>query len=151
MAAAIRSDLEYEVVYSMRIEEMTSTLLRRFDKAASWSQIVLGVAVVTTAAPIATGLAVACVAAYQLVSQPGVEATKSAASKERWRSLYRELGSLTDPELHAKVKAIEEHDTPVMGGLKLAAQYAAAVQLGRDVDALPPLSRWQKIMGILAS
>ena len=104
MSPKNRSDLEFAVVYSMRFEEMTATLLRRLDRFASWTQIVLGVAVVTTAAPVATGLAVACVATYQLVCRPGVEAMKATASKDRWRALFRTMDSMGDEALAAAIR-----------------------------------------------
>jgi hypothetical protein len=150
MTQKSRSDLEFVVVYSMRFEEMTATLLRRLDRLSSWTQIVLGVAVVTTAAPIATGLAVACVATYQLVCQPGVEAAKAAASQERWRALFRTMNSKSDNELAEAIQVTEEHDSPAIGGLRLPAQRAASVQLDLNAAALPRLSRWQKALAFLA-
>lgn len=150
MSPKSRSDLEFGVVYSMRFEEMMATLLRRLDRLSSWTQIVLGVAVVTTAAPVATGLAVACVATYQLVCQPGVEATKASASRDRWQALFRRMDDMTDAELADAIRAAEEHDSPAIGGLRLAAQRAAAVQLERNADALPALPRWQKVLAFFA-
>jgi hypothetical protein len=57
----------------MHLEGMKSTALRRLDKFSSWFQIILGVAVVTTVAPIFTGFAVACIGAYNFVAHPGIE------------------------------------------------------------------------------
>jgi hypothetical protein len=150
MSQKTRSDLEFGVVYSLRLEEMMATLLRRLDRTASWAQIVLGVAVVTNTAPVAMGLAVACVAAYQLVCQPGVEATKATASKERWQALFREMDSKTDAELLAAIRAVEEHDSPTFSTLRLAAQRAAAVQLDLDLSKLPALRSWQKVLAFAA-
>lgn len=150
MTPKSRNELEFTVVYSMRFEEMTATLLRRLDRISSWTQIVLGVAVVTTAAPVITGLAVACVATYQLVCQPGVEAAKAAASQERWRGLFRTMGSKSDNELAEAIQETEEHDSPAIGGLRLPAQRAASVQLDLNAASLPQLSRWQSALAFLA-
>ena len=151
MAKTSRNDLEFTIVYSMRLEGMTSTILRRLDKFSSWFQIILGVAVVTNYAPTLTGIAIACIGAYQFVAQPGIEGVKAAASEERWRGLYRGKDLMDDLALQKEITATETQDTKLLGGLRLVAHYAAARQMDLSTDELPPLSMWQKTIEVLAT
>lgn len=141
-----RAEREFQVAYSMHLEDMARTLLSRLDRVSSFLQIVLGVAVITAEAPKLTGILVTVVAAYQLVWQPGVKAGEAKAAFEAWSALFRERSVLDDTTLESRVKDASRGDSAVPGSIKVAAHRAAAVQLNRSLEGCPELSKWERFI-----
>ncbi|MET3109494.1 hypothetical protein AAKU58_004351 [Oxalobacteraceae bacterium GrIS 1.18] len=50
-----RQKLEFQVIYSVHLERMMYILLGRLDRFSSFTQVLLGVAVVSNLAPVVTG------------------------------------------------------------------------------------------------
>lgn len=143
-------ELKFLVVYSMRLEKMMETLLGRVDKLGSFLQILLGVSVVTSFAPVATGLLVAVVAAAQLVWQPGVKSSEARSSFCRWQALYHQCDDMEENEFRRQVKDISDHDGFVLSSLQGAAQLAAAVQMNCVTDTIPSQSRSARVLAFFA-
>lgn len=150
MTTKTLSELEFEVTYSIHLEKMMCTLLGRLDRFSSFSQILLGVTVITNFAPTAVGIAVAVIAAAQLVWQPGVKAAEAKASHDRWQALSIGLGRRSLNEIEDQIAQICDRDGPVLGSLKLPAHVAATVQLGLDTDCLPKVPRWHRFVAFCA-
>lgn len=150
MTIKTRSDLEFEVIYSIHLERMMYTLLGRLDRFASFLQILLGATVIANQAPIVTGLLIATIAAAQLVWQPGVKATEAKASHDRWQALQVGIGKRSPEELETQIAQICDRDGAVLGSLKLPAHLAAAVQLGLDIDGIPKIPKWQRLIAFCA-
>lgn len=150
MAAQTRSDLEFEVVYSIHLERMMDTLLGRIDRLSSFLQIFLGVAVVTELAPLLVGLVIAAIAAAQLVWQFGVKAGEAKASHDRWHNLHNKFNRLTDIEIEQEISQISDRDGRALSSLYLAAHISASIQLNLKHDEFPVMPKWQKFIAFCA-
>lgn len=129
-----RDELLFQIGYSIRLEKMQSLFLARIDRASNFSQMLLGIAVVTTKWPTATGIAVSALAAFSFVYQPGAKATEAKAQKQRYEKLLGRTPSLSDDELHSEFGAIQESDSQVIGSLMNPAHFGECVRLGRSPD-----------------
>ncbi|WP_176314753.1 hypothetical protein [Burkholderia vietnamiensis] len=143
-----RYETTFQIGYSIRLEKMQAMLMARADRASNFAQMLLGAAVMTNAAPLATGIAVAALAAYSFVCQPGGKATQALAQKQRYEQLLTEAGALDDAALFARYCALQESDSQVIGSLAHPAYVGEMIRLDQPTDV--KLTRLEKIFAFLA-
>lgn len=114
---------------------MTSTLLGRIDRGASFITLFLGASVFADVPhwlqyAIATGLCATTV--YVIVFQPGACALKAAAQQSAYEDLNAKSGALPDDELSREFAAIQKQDSSVLGALHNAAHVGECIRLDRE-------------------
>lgn len=143
-----RDDLMFQIGYSIRLEKMQAMLLGRVDRASSFMQLLLGAAVVTNAMPVLTGIAVAALAAFSFVNQPGAKSTQALLQKQRYEKLQAIAPEMEDAELRKQFAEIQETDSQVLGSLLHVAQYGEEVRVGAKPNF--ELTWFEKWIGRLA-
>ena len=146
MAARQRSELEFTVIYSIHMESMMSTLLRRIEKLFSFLQVFLGVAVVSQLAPTFVGLLIAAIASAQLVWQPGIKAMEAKASRERWLDLFNSYSGMDDACLEQQIAQISKSDSMAYSSLVPSAHLSATVKLGLQITNVTDMTLWQRLL-----
>ncbi|RQQ42014.1 hypothetical protein DF121_34185 [Burkholderia stagnalis] len=129
-----RSETLFQIGYSIRLEKMQAMFLVRTDRFVNFAQILLGAAVITTAAPVATGIAVAALAAFSFIYQPGAKSIQALAQKQKYEQLFACASSISDEQLFQKYCALQETDSQVIGSLMNPAHMGELVRLGETPD-----------------
>lgn len=145
-----RHETIFHIGYSVRIETMQAMLLARIDRFINLSLLFLGAAVVTSAAPVITGLSVAFFGAVSFVYQLGSNSTRSLIQKQKYEALLASADELEDRDLHRRYVALQEGDCLVLGSLKIPAYIAELVARGDAVPADCRMSRFEKMMAFVA-
>lgn len=143
-----RSETLFQIGYSIRLEKMQAVFLARTDRFVNFSQILLSAAVITTAAPVLTGIAVAAFAAFSFIYQPSAKSMQAQAQKQKYEQLHAKSSSLSDDELHACYAQIQESDSLVIGSLQSPAHMGELIRLRHPVDF--KLSRLESIAAFIA-
>jgi hypothetical protein len=145
-----RHETIFQIGYSVRIETMQALFLARIDRFINLALLFLGAAVVTSAAPVITGLSVAFFGAVSFVYQPGSNSTRSIIQKQKYEALLAAADELQDRDLHRRFVSLQEGDCLVLGSLKTPAYIAELVARGDTVPADCRMSRFEKIMAFIA-
>lgn len=140
-----RDQLEFNLCYSILLEEMHQTLMGRIDRLCTFAQLVLGCAVVAALWPgVVTGALVAVLASFQLVYQPAGRAMEAKIQKERYLALRCISARLTDDALRDALDSAALQDSAIPGLLTHAAWLAAAIQLDREIPAAQMKLGWRE-------
>ncbi|MDR6585542.1 hypothetical protein [Herbaspirillum frisingense] len=143
-----RDAVLFDLGYSIRLEKMQASFLGRVDRASNFLQMMLGAAVIASAWPIPTGIAVSALAAFSFVYQPGAKATEARAQKQRYEKLLAKESELSDQQLKLAFGDIQATDSYVMGALVNPAFVAECVRLGRPTDH--KLTKYESIIAFIA-
>lgn len=123
-----RADKEFQVEYSYWLEYMLYTFWRRVDVCINISLIVLGTsAVATFSISTLIGLAVALLAAINVVVQPLRKSMIACAQSAKFSQLLNDMSSLSDEELSRSMSALRETNSDVVGMLVPLAYNRAAI------------------------
>lgn len=146
-----RSDMEFEVVYSMHLERMNAALLRRFSML-TWIVLIAFTidGVNASANEFFSCLVAYAMAIFLLVVRPGEAAADSEASSERWADLSARMAWMCDRDLERAIFVAEKQDSRVLPALMLAAHRAAAVALDRDLSSVPTPNVVQRFAAAMA-
>ncbi len=146
-----RHDMEFEVSYSMRLERMNATLLRRMC-LVTWT--LLGIFTVhgvnAGSHEFGSCLAAYAIAIFLFMVRPGAAAAASAASCDRWGHLHARMGTMSDRELARAISVVERQDGQVLSVLKLVAHREAASSLDLDLSEVPALNVLQRFAASMA-
>src|SRR5437868_2040846 len=113
-----RSNIEFYVGYSCRLEKMSSSLWGRIDKAISLFQVCLGASAFTSVTNLkVVGCLVVLSSAYTLVYQPGSKAALADLQKRQYESLCARMTSLSDDDLSDAFAKVQENDSSEVGAL----------------------------------
>lgn len=125
-----RAEIMFQIGYSIRLEKMQASLLARMDRFANFAQLLLGAAVITAAAPVATGVAVAALAGFSFIYQPGAKSTEARAQKRKYEQLQAKADRLSDEDLETCFVELQEGDSLVIGSLMNPAHMGEELRLG---------------------
>jgi len=141
-----RHELDFQLDYSIVLEEMQQTLMGRVDRFCTFGQLVLGCAVLASALPaVVTGLPIAIFAGAQIVYQPAARAMEAKLQRDRYLKLKNEAKYLNDDELEAALINILSSDSFVLGSLVHPAYLATTLALGREFrDDTRPMTKLEK-------
>ncbi|RXZ42669.1 hypothetical protein [Crenobacter cavernae] len=129
-----RHDLEFQLNYSILLEEMQMTLMGRIDRLFVTAQLFLGCATVFDAMPTwLTGGFVSLLAIFQVVYQFGARSMEAKIHRGTYLGIRRKLANLTDEELDRALVEAQGNDSSVSGSLTNPAWVAAARQMGLPV------------------
>lgn len=138
-----RHDLEFQLHYSIHLEEMQMTLMGRIDRSCTFIQLFLGGATVGELLPVTlTGLLVALLAGIQIVWQPSARAMEAKIHRDRYLDIRRKLANLSDTELDQALIDARENDSEVLGSLTHPAWLATAQSMGLQIPAGTPKMTW---------
>ncbi|POR52771.1 hypothetical protein B0G62_10468 [Paraburkholderia eburnea] len=143
-----RSETEFQIGYSIRLEKMQAMLLARADRIVNFLQIVLSAAVIANTAPVLTGVVLAILSTYSFVWQPGGKSMLALAQKQKYENLQSQAASLDDGELHKRYCDLAESDSQAIGSLTRPAHMGEMIRLG-----IPPdfqLTRLERVFAFLA-
>jgi hypothetical protein len=127
-----RADTLFQIGYSVRLEKMQASLLARVDRFVSFAQILLGAAVITSAAPVTTGIAVAGLAAFSYIYQPAAKSVQALGQKRKYEQLQARASSLNDADLENCFAELQEGDSLVIGSLMNPAHMGEEIRLGHS-------------------
>lgn len=129
-----RHELEFQLAYSIIMEEMQQTLMRRIDQFCTFAQLVLGAATFSAMVDVKlSGAAVAVLAALQVVYQPSAKAMEAKIQRKRYLDIKALAQNLSDTELSEKLTVAGMEDSAVLGSLTHPAWLATCRQLGIPV------------------
>jgi hypothetical protein len=143
-----RSELEFQIAYSSRLERMIAILLSRIDRVVTFAQILLGASVFAHAPYIPVGTLITVFAAYSFVYQPGIKSMQALTQKQKYDDLLAQALKLTDDELKARFYALQENDVPEIGELCHAAHMGEEIRLGHPPSVV--LSKYERLVAWLA-
>lgn len=143
-----RSELEFQIAYSSRLERMTAVLLSRIDRVVTFAQLLFGASVFANAPHIPAGILIAAFAAYSFVYQPGIKSMQALTQKQKYDELLAQAPKLTDDELRTRFYALQENDLLEIGSLCHAAHVGEEIRLGHSPSIV--LSRYERLMAWLA-
>lgn len=104
---------------------MTATFNGRLDRAASFTQIVLGLAVFSSVSSMKiVGAAVAIISVWVFVYQPGRKALLASQQQRRYEALCIKMARLSDDELAEEYVRLGERNSEVMEFICMAAENA---------------------------
>lgn len=147
-----RHDLEFQLHYSILLEEMQMTLMGRIDRICTFVQLFLGGATVGELLPATmTGLLVALLAGIQIVWQPSALAMEAKIHRDRYLAIRRNLASLSDADLDQALVNAMENDSSVAGSLTHPAWLATAQAMGLPIpDGTPKMKRLERWAAFMA-
>jgi len=145
-----RHDDIFDITYSHNLEKMFSTITGRVDRLITLIIILAGCSVfVSISGSMLFGGLIAALSVCQVVFQFSRASGISEGQYRKYLSLISDESSLTDDELHSRLKSIQELDTNPWSILKKAAFKRACISLGLP-DTTPGFSRSEKLMSWLA-
>lgn len=138
---------EFNLTYSILLEQMHSVLFGRLDRFCTFAQLFLGTAVATDAAsPIVSGLFVAFLAAIQITYQPSAKSAEAKLQLARYLEIRKRAPSLTPEQVQDEINSIAISDSEAVGALTHPAWLATAIQTGRPIDD----AEWRKMTHLQA-
>lgn len=147
-----RHDLEFQLHYSILLEEMQMTLMGRVDRVCTFVQLFLGGATVGNLLPAtATGLLVALLAGIQIVWQPSARAMEAKIHRDRYLDIRRHLTSLSDEDIDLALVNAKTNDSAVLGSLMHPAWLATAQAMGLPIpDKTPKMTLLESWLSFMA-
>ncbi len=148
--AMTRHDVIFDITYSYHLEKMFGTITGRIDRGITLVIIAVGLSAFTPLfskawfAAIIGLLSVAQIV-YQFARQSGV----SDDLARKYLNLSTDAGLLSDEELRARFKSLQDNDSNVWSVLKNAAYKRACCVLGLP-DSTRPLTKREKTFAFLA-
>ncbi|ELN2576664.1 hypothetical protein RY966_002383 [Enterobacter kobei] len=129
----------FDINYSYHLEKMFSTITGRIDKAITTVIILSGCAVFSSmTGTIWFGALIASLSIIQVVFLFSRASVISEGQSRKYLALINDEPTLTDAELNARKKSLEELDTNPWSLLKNAAHRRACISLGFDVNNPDP-------------
>lgn len=126
-----RHELEFQLAYSILMEEMQQTLMRRIDQFCTFAQLILGAATFSAMVDVkVSGAAVTVLAALQVVYQPGARAMEAKIQRKRYLDIKVLAPKMSDIELDEKLVVARMEDSSAPGSLAHPAWLVTCQQLG---------------------
>ena len=147
-----RSDMEYEVNYSIRLLTLHCNFSRNADlllNAATLLGLTSAVgSFVDTNSVFATiaGALLAIVAVTQILLKPSEKKVEAKFRKQLYSDLKVKWGKYTDMELDSELSKLHGSDSNEIEGLRLVAEYDVRNEMGIITSDLPPLNWWNKFL-----
>lgn len=142
-----RHEPEFNLTYSILLEQMHSVLFGRLDRFCTFAQLFLGTAVATDVGdPIANGLFVAFLASIQITYQPGAKSAEAKRQLSRYLEIRKRSTNLTPEQMQEEINSIAPNDTEVVGSLTHPAWLASCLQLDRPIDD----TEWNRMTNLQA-
>lgn len=147
-----RANLEFQVDYSIALEEMQMVLFGRLDRFCTFLQLVLGTAVFAEMIPsVIAGACVAVVAAIQVTYQPGSRSMEAKYQRARYILLKKDSNVMDDDELQESLAELQGDDSPVLGALTHPAYLSTSIARGLTIDKdLRSMNRYQSVCSFFA-
>ena len=141
-----RSELEFQVAYSILIEEMQMRLMRRVSNLLMFFQLALGVSIFAELFGKAAIAAAISLSAFAIkIWDPAGLAGKAETQWSRYVALSRRMDNLGDADLNTQLHDLMLTDSRVIGSLTHPAFIATCIQVGIG------LGKKQKSMTMLES
>ena len=145
-----RQDLIFDINYSYYLEKMFSTLKGRIDRLMTFLIILSGCGVfVSITGYVWFGAFIAALSVSQVVYQFSRVSGIATEQARIYLELITDEESLTDEELQARFKQIQNADSKPWGCLELPAHKRAAIALERT-DTTRDLTNSEKLAAWLA-
>lgn len=147
-----RHELEFQLDYSITLEEMQLTLTGRLDRFCTFVQLVAGCAVVTAITPqLLNGAVIAILSGIQIVYQPGARAMEAKIQRERYLKIKQDLPQLSDADLGYQLNSVRPGDSPILGSLTHPAYLATALSKGWPIPAgTPGMTFFERLLSSVA-
>lgn len=148
--AMTRHDIIFDITYSHYLEKMFGTITGRIDRGITLIIIAVGLSAFTPLFSKAwfagiIGLLSVAQIVYQFARQSGV----SDDLARKYLNLSTDADLLSDEDLHARFKSLQDSDSNAWSVLKNAAYKRACCVLGLP-DATRPLTKREKTFAFLA-
>lgn len=147
-----RSDMEYEINYSIRLLTLHCNFCRNADtlmNAITLLGLTSAVGSFMDKSPFFAGLAgvlLAVVAAIQILLKPSEKKVEARFRKQLYSELKVNWHKLSDQELDSELAKLHGTDLNEIEGLRLVAEYDVRREQGITTSGLPKLSWWNIIL-----
>lgn len=145
-----RQDDIFDITYSRNLEQMFSTITGRIDRIITFVIILAGCSVFSSiSGAMWFGGLIAALSVCQVVFQFSRASGISEGQYRKYMTLISDEPSLTDDELHSRLKSLQELDANPWGILKKAAHKRACISLGL-MDNSPSFTHGEMLFSWLA-
>lgn len=151
----MRDDLIFDTHYGYWFNLACERFYKHIDFAVNFVQLVGGSGAAlaaingSSAAVVASGVALAVCAAVSLQVQPGVKAEQHMQAKCRFLTVKAKMNSLEDEALAAEVVHAQSNGPAGIGALAVPAFNSTLCALGRDAG-VKPLTALQRMASFVA-